>query len=299
MTRPFRFGVLGVSGLPVKGMIEQAVRAEALGYSTYLFPDHLSLVPAAPIPMLAYAASVTTGIRLGTLVLNNDLRNPAVLAKELATVDALSDGRLEIGIGAGWFPADYSESGIQRDPAGRRIARLEESFGVLDGLLRGDPNNRPQCVQSPRPPILIGGASPKVLGLAGRCADIVGITWQTGTDFNSADSVRSRSADATDEKLRWVREMAGSHASQLEFHMSAIVEVTERADEALDALSRGSQSPVSRSEFLGSPHCLIGPVGSIVDRLHEVRERWGFSYISVPDTKLETMAPVVAELAGK
>jgi probable F420-dependent oxidoreductase len=293
-------------------MIEQVRRAEALGYSTYLFPDHLGLAPAAPIPMLAYAASVTTDIRIGTLVLNNDLRNPAVLAKELATIDALSNGRLEIGIGAGWLMADYSESGVLHCPASRRIAKLEDSLRVLDGLLRGtkhtfhgtdyqviDLKNRPPCAQSPRPPILIGGASPKILGLAARHADIVGITWKTGTEVHSADSVRSRSPDATDNKVRWVREMAGPRADQLELHMSVILEVTERTDEALDVLLSGSRSSVSRPEFLSSPHCLVGSVPSIIDRLHEVRERWGFSYISVPDAKLETMAPIVAELAGK
>ncbi|HUG16313.1 MAG TPA: TIGR03621 family F420-dependent LLM class oxidoreductase, partial [Thermomicrobiales bacterium] len=189
---PFRFGVINEETLPAADWIAHVRRVEALGYDTFLIRDHF--VPdffgeqLAPLPALMAAAMATTTLRVGTMVLDNDFRHPALLAKEVATIDALSGGRFELGIGAGWLRSEYEQAGISYDRAGVRIDRLEESLAILKGLLRDGASTfsgahyrtngltcYPAAVQRPHPPILIGGGKPRVLRLAGREADIAGI----------------------------------------------------------------------------------------------------------------------------
>src|SRR5918993_3064848 len=185
--RPFRFGIQLGSAPPGTDWASVAREAEDLGYSTLFMPDHFG-DQLAPVPALATAAEATTTLRVGPLVLDNDYKHPVVTAKEMATLDVLSGGRLELGIGAGWMASDYEQSGITMDPAGERVERLEEAVAVLKGLFAPGAfstdgkhsriaalKGLPKPVQSPGPPLLIGGGGPRGLALARRGGDIVGI----------------------------------------------------------------------------------------------------------------------------
>src|SRR5687767_15390879 len=220
MTARFRFGQLNMRpATSGREWLDRARRAEAAGFSTFQVSDHFDRSPAAPLLTLAAVAQATTTLRLGTLVLDNDFRHPAVLAKELATLDVLSDGRLEVGIGAGWMPADYAVSGLPFDPPAQRVDKLEESLALLDAVLGGagpatlagrhyavtQLRSTPAPVQRPRPPLLVVGARRRVLTLAGRSADIVSVNIDVGEGRVGEASTRSAFADAIDEKIGWVR----------------------------------------------------------------------------------------------
>jgi probable F420-dependent oxidoreductase len=186
--RPFRFGVnvrTAVSGVE---WADKARRVEVLGYAVLLVPDHLAEL-LAPFPALAAAAAATTRLRIGTAVLNNDFRHPVLLAREAATVDVLSDGRLELGIGAGHMQSEYEEAGLGFDPGATRVERLAEAVAMVKRLLEGETVTfagghyrvtghtiHPRPVQRPRPPIFIGGSAPRLLRVAARAADVVGLT---------------------------------------------------------------------------------------------------------------------------
>ena len=186
--RKFRFGVMCSHAASAAEFREKARTAEALGYSTLFVPDHFIDHPLAPMPAMATAAAVTDTLRIGSLVLGNDYKHPVVLAREAATLDLLSDGRLELGLGAGWMTADYDKAGLELDRPGVRIERLEESIAILKGLMTDGPftfegkhytvtdlDGEPKPVQRPHPPFIIGGGAPKILGLAAREAAIVGV----------------------------------------------------------------------------------------------------------------------------
>src|SRR5690242_16691419 len=227
--RRFRFGVACSKGRSRKEFTELARKAEALGYSTLFVPDHFVEHDLAPTVALAHAAAVTDNLRVGTFVLGNDYKHPVVCAREMASLDLLSDGRLELGIGAGWMTADYEKAGIPLDRAGVRIARLQESITILKGLFGDGPfsfagehyritdlDGRPKPVQQPVP-FLIGGGAPKILALAAREADIVGINANLRSgDGNSPDAAASLTPAETDKKVAWVREAAGARFDDLE-----------------------------------------------------------------------------------
>ena len=311
---PFRFGQLVMAPADTRAQwCERARRAEGQGWSTFQVSDHFDRSPSAPLLTLAAVAQVTSTIRLGTLVLDNDFRHPAVLAKELTTLDVLCDGRLEVGMGAGWMPADYAVSGIAFDRPGRRIDRLTESLAILSQALRGpEPvtvegehytvsglRSTPVPVQRPHVPLLVGGGRERVLGLAGRTADIVSINLDVGEGRVGPRATRSAFADATDEKIGWVRAAAAGRGSAPELHLVAYwVQLGEPAAESAAARIAANGFELTPRELLDSPHCLMGPRQQVVDRLVELRERWGFSYVTVYDSDAEAMAPVVAELAG-
>ena len=259
---------------------ETARKAESLGYSTLLMPDHFG-DQLSPVPALAAAAAVTESLRVGALVFCNDFRHPAELAKETATLDLLSDGRLEVGLGAGWMTEDYAWTGIPHDRAGLRIDRMIEAAAVFRGLWGDDAfsfegdhytitemNGMPKPVQAGGPPLVIGGGAKRVLSTAARLADIVGVNPNVGAGKFGAEAAASMSADATDEKLGWVRDAAGDRFGDIEI------------------------------SILKSPHMLIGSVDQLVDELIEQRERWQGSYVTVQSNALESFAPVVAALAG-
>ena len=310
MTARFRFGQLNMRPATTgQEWLDRARRAEAAGFSTFQVSDHFDRSPAAPLLTLAAVAQATTTLRLGTLVLDNDFRHPAVLAKELATLDVLSHGRLEVGIGAGWMPADYAVSGLPFDPPAQRVDKLEESLAILDGVLGGagpatlagrhyavtELRSTPEPVQRPRPPLLVGGARRRVLTLAGRSADIVSVNIDVGEGRVGEASTRSAFADAIDEKIGWVRAAAGDR--QPELHLVAYwAQVTERPEEVAAERIAAAGLGVTPSELLASPHCLIGPRQHLVERLHEARERWGFSYVTLYDA--DDLNSVVAELSG-
>ncbi|HEY8167318.1 MAG TPA: TIGR03621 family F420-dependent LLM class oxidoreductase [Candidatus Limnocylindrales bacterium] len=316
--RPFRFLADDIGGRrDAAGIGEHARLTESLGYSALVIPDHL-VDQLAPLPYLAVAAAATERLRIGTFVLNNDLRHPAVLAQDLATLDAMSGGRLEIGIGAGWNVAEYRAIGISFEPAARRSARLAEAVTVLKGCFAGQAfdfagehyrltghEGRPLPVQQPHPPLLIGGGGRRTLTLAAREADIVGlaprISWGGGGPMVDPASL---TVEAADEKVAWVREAAGDRFASLELNLypsqfpplitdRARAEATDRAA----AITARTGRQITADALLDSPHQFLGTVDAICDKLIGLRERLGVSSFMLGDAV--EMAPIVERLAGR
>jgi len=309
--RKFRFAVIAPKCGSGKELTEQARKAEALGYSSFFVPDHFIEHDLAPTVALAHIAAVTDTLRVGPLVLGNDYKHPVVLAREMATLDLLSDGRLELGIGAGWMTADYEKAGIPLDRPGIRIARLAESIGVLKGLFADGPftfsgehyritdlDGMPKPVQRPCPPFLIGGGGKKILTLAAREAQIVGINANLRSGVGeSPETAQSLVPAATDQKLAWLREAAGPRFDDLEIQtLLGFVHVTDDAGGIAKAIA-GSFG-VSEDDALLAPATLVGSRDGIAELLERRRERWQMSYIVVPVESTDTLAPVVARLAG-
>jgi len=290
--------------------VAKARRVEELGYATLCVPDHFD-DQLAPFPALVAAAAATSTLRVGTLVLDNDYRHPLVAAKEAATVDLLSGGRLELGVGAGWLTSDYEQSGIVCDPPAVRIDRLEEGLAVVKGLLAGGKFSfagrhytvtghpgTPRPVQRPHPPLLVGGGGRRILTLAGREADIVSVNFDLRSGSVGPQVGPTATASATAEKLRWVREAAGDRADDIELsHTLYLTMVTDERDAAAAGLGVGFG--LSGEEVLAMPNFAIGTVPQIADELERRRDELGFSYIVVGGECYEAMAPVVARLAGR
>lgn len=307
--RRFRFGVQVTRADSGPAWGDLARKAEALGYSTLFLPDHFG-DQFSPLPAMAAAAAATTELRVGALVLGNDYRHPVVLAKELATVDVLSGGRLEVGLGAGWMNTDYEQSGIAHDPPGTRIDRLAESISVIKGLFADGPlhfdgrhyqvrglEGTPTPVQRPSPPWVLGGGGRRMLALAAQEADIVGVNPSLRTGDVDLEAARDATAEATDRKLAWLRETAGDRFDDLELNCLALVfAVTDDREGFAHAMAGGFG--IDPSDALEVPHALFGTVDQIADTLQARRDRWGFSYIVVQGDALEPMAPVVERLAG-
>ncbi|MEM9041958.1 MAG: TIGR03621 family F420-dependent LLM class oxidoreductase, partial [Actinomycetota bacterium] len=264
----------------------------------------------APIAALSTAAAVTEQLRVGTLVFANDYRHPAVLAKEMATLDLLSDGRLEVGVGAGWMTTDYAQTGIQHDRAGVRIDRMIEGIEVMRGLWGDEAfsfsgehytitemTDGPPPVQPGGPPLVVGGGGKRVLSTAARLADIVGVNPNVGEGTVGPEAIASMSADATEEKLGWVRSAAGERFDDIEISILKFVTmVTDDRDTVAGKVGAGMG--MDEETILASPHTLIGSAAQLVDELREQRDRWQGSYVTVQSDALDTFAPVVAELAG-
>lgn len=294
--------------MPAREWAELARRAEGLGYSTLTCADHLD-DQFAPMPALAAAAAATSTLRLGTLVLANDYRHPVVAAKDAATLDVLSDGRLELGVGAGWMTSDYETAGIPLDRAGVRIERLAEGLAVIEGLFGDGPfsfdgehyridglEGFPKPVQD-HVPIVIGGGGPRVLRFAARHADVVGINVNLAVGVIDERAGPNATEEATQAKVDLVREAAGDRFDELELQVRvhAVVVTDDRQGMAeLLAPALG----ISPAAALASPHAIAGTVEEIVDDLVARRERWGISYLGVSVDALDALAPVVARLAG-
>jgi probable F420-dependent oxidoreductase len=307
--RPFRFGVQLSTAPSGEAWATLARRAEDLGYSSLFLPDHFG-GQLAPVPAMQAAADATTSLRVGCLVFDNDYKHPVVLAKEVATIDVLSGGRVELGIGAGWMNSDYEQSGIQHDRAGVRIDRMEEGIAVLKGLFADGAysfegehyritglDGQPKPVQRPHPPILIGGGAKRVLTIAGREADLVGINPSIVSGQVDADAARNGAADVTDQKLEWVRAAAGDRDTDIEINM--LIFAAMLTDDP--AGTKASMAPLfglEPGDIDDYPHAWIGSVESICDDLHKRRERWDVSYLVVQGDAMEAMAPVVERLAG-
>jgi probable F420-dependent oxidoreductase len=306
--QPFRFGVQVNATGDRREWTDLARRVEGSGYSTMTMPDHFD-GQLAPVPALQCAADATSTLRLGALVYDNDYKHPVVLAKELATMDVLSDGRVEIGLGAGWMVSDYEKSGIPYDPPGVRVSRFIEGLAVIKGALGPGPfsfqgehytitdyDGFPKPVQT-LPPVLIGGGGPRVLRFAAREADIVGINATLTSGAIDQSTFASMTAEAVDDKVTIVREAAAAAGRSVEMNIRAfMVFVTDDVPNALDTLSQFTGAPADVIE--SSPFALVGPVDKIIDDLRERRERWGFSYVIVGQNEIESFAPVVAALAG-
>jgi probable F420-dependent oxidoreductase len=286
--------------------LDLARKAEDLGYSTLLLPDHFG-PQMAPLPALLAAAAHTQRLRVGSIVLDNDFRHPAVLAKEAATIDLLTDGRFELGIGAGWMEADYRRSGLPFDAPGVRVRRLAEALSIIKAFFDGegkitfqgefyrveDLEPMPRPAQRPRPPILIGATRRRMLQLAAREADIIGLE-----DHQFADRVAgSKQINIADcaEQVGIVREAAGERFGHIELNVFAAR--TEVTDERLAAVDRmATQLQLLPQEILESPSFLIGNVDAIVDQLQARRAQLGISYVMIFDRVMDAFAPVVARL---
>ena len=306
--RPFRFGVQASRAGSRTEWVELARKAEDLGYSVLTVADHLD-DQFATTPALMAAADATTTLRIGSLVYASDYHHPVVLAKEAATLDLLSDGRLELGLGAGWMPEDYAGAGIAFDPAPERIARLAEAVTVIKGLHGDGPcdvdgdhfqvhlDGFPKPIQRPHPPILIGGGGRSILTLAGREADIVGLNIDLRSGRIDASAGPTATAEATDEKIRWIRAAAGDRFDQIELQVRIhLALVTDDLDTV--ATSLAPAFGLSPEQGLETPHALAGSVDQIVDTCLARRDRFGISTIGLSADVMETMAPVVARLAG-
>jgi probable F420-dependent oxidoreductase len=273
-------------------------------------PDHFD-DQLAPVPALMTAANVTTDLRIGALVWDNDYKHPAVLAKELATMDVLSDGRLELGIGAGWMISDYEQMGIPYDSAKVRIDRFVEGLKVIKGAMAEGPfsfsgdhytitnyNGTPKPVQAPCPPILIGGGGKRVLSIAAREADIVGINATMSAGVVGQHTFSTMTAEVVDEKVAIVREAAGARFNDIELNVRAfLVNITDDAKQAASGIA--SMLGVEQQMVEQSPFALVGPTSKLIEDLLERRERWGFSYVIVGADDVDSFAPVVAALNGK
>jgi probable F420-dependent oxidoreductase len=307
---PFRFGIQASTPFSAIGWRELARKAESLGYSTMTIPDHFGNQFAA-IPALMAAADATTTLRVGALVWDNDYRHPLVLAKEIATLDVLSEGRVEIGLGAGWLEEDYLTTGIPFDRIGVRISRLEEALPIFKAAFRSekfslsgdhytvkDFQGFPAPLQQPHPPILLGGGGKRMLTLAAKHASIVGINGTLAKGSVDSGALASMSATAVDEKITWVREAAGENFSSLELNIRAFL---IHIDDDRDAYATNIAAAIkfSKEDILTSPFVLIGSIEQICNDLLARREKWGLSYIGIESEHIETFAPIVARLAGR
>jgi len=308
--RPFRFAVQAASPESATEWREQARRIEALGYSTLFMPDHYVGTPLAVMPALAFAAAATSTLRIGMLVLGNDYKHPAVTAKEAATLDRLSDGRLEFGLGAGWMRADYEALGLPYDSPSVRIDRLAEAVEIVKRAWAPgsfsfsgehyeirDYDAVPKPIQQPHPPILLGGGGRKMLQLAGRVADVVGINPNLRAGEIGVDVARDSREDLVLQKIEWVREGAGERFDDLElqvrYQLTAITDDAQGLAEQLAPLF-----DITADEALDSSVVLAGTIDEVCDKLERRREEWGVSSIVVGGDAFDAFAPVVARLAG-
>ena len=310
--RKFRFAAQlskGPEGT-ARSWAEQARRVEDLGYSALLMPDHFG-DQLAPVPALAAVAAATTTLRLGSLVFGNDYRHPVVLAKEAATLDVLSEGRLELSLGAGWMKTDYEEAGLTYDTPRVRVDRFEEAVQVVQGLLRTDGpfsfsghhyqvhahSLLPRPVQQPGPPLILGGGGRRVLSFAARHADIVSINANLRDGTGGPETAPDMSPARTRQKVAWVREAAGPRFDGLELNaLIGFVLITEDARAIGDAMA--SHFGIDPGEALHVPAVLLGTLDEMVDELLWRRQEYGITYWSIESDAWADLAPVVQKLSG-
>jgi probable F420-dependent oxidoreductase len=315
--RRFRFGVHSSKAVDGPAWVDAARRYEDLGFSSLLPADHFD-DQFAPIAAMTAAACATTSLRVGCLVFDNDYRHPLVLAKEMATLDVLSGGRVEVGIGAGWMGSDYEQAGMPYDRPGVRVSRLIEAVRIMKALfgdgavsIEGehytitDHDALPKPVQRPHPPILIGGGNERMLKHAGREADIIGlapafVSNEAWAETNVADGTQ----EATDRKLTWIRDAAGERFDQIELSINLwIVIPTDDRGELAASIAAGldisdEAGPATAARVLASPYVLLGTIDEMAETLEERRERWGISYYVFNDDVVDASASLVARLAG-
>jgi probable F420-dependent oxidoreductase len=306
---PFRFGVEMMEPFAGLSWAESARELEALGYSSLFAPDHFD-EGLGPIAAMTAAAAATAELTVATAVFAADFRHPAVLARELAAIDLLSEGRLEVGLGAGYQVNDYRASGIAMDPPKVRVDRLIEYVAVLRGLFADGPfsyegehfqidalDGTPHPFTPGGPPIFVAGGGPRMLRFAAREADIIGVNPSLPTSERREEARHDGFAARVDEKFAWVREAAGERYDDLIFHgwlQAAAITDDGRGTAAQIGAALGGLDP---DDVLESPFVLVGSVDEIVDRLHERRERWGYSYYTVQQPAAQDFAAVIAALA--
>jgi probable F420-dependent oxidoreductase len=287
-----------------------AQRAEEIGFDVVSLPDHLG-EQFAPLPALTAAASATTRLRLSMFVLANDMRHPGILAKEVATLDVLSGGRVELGLGAGWDKAEYAALGVGFDRPSVRIARLEEAVRAIRALLAGETVSahgehyqleglsvRPHPVQPGGVPIVLGGGGRKMLSLAGRLADIVSVAAENNGRNDPAVLGPGIRRAAVADQVGWVRQAAGERFDQIELNLRVRIAAVGTDREA-EARTAAAGMDCTADDLLGSPFCLLGSVDEVADQLLRTRDELGISYFTVSQRHMEQMAPVLARVAGR
>jgi len=313
MPRPFTFSaaVQGIYDGPT--LADMARRAEATGFTSLVVPDHL-IPQLGPVPAMTAIAAGTTTLRVGTFVFNNDLRHPAVLAQDLASIDVLSAGRLDVAIGAGWRKVEYEAIGLPFDEGPVRVSRLEEAVAVLKACFADEPatiegsfyrltefDSQPKPVQRPHPPLLIGGGGKRILSMAGREAQVVGLAPRQLAEQRV--DPRSITWDATAEKIAWARAAAGERADELVFNVYPSawpITVTDdlhgASREVIDGLRERSGIELTEDEVIGSPHLFIGSIDGLVDKFQALRDGLGITSIMAGD--VDELTAVVERLAG-
>ena len=305
----FRFALQASGAASPGAWRDLARKTEDLGYSTLYVPDHLD-DQWAPMVAVTVAAEATTTLRVGTLVLDNDFRHPVVLAKEAATLDVVTGGRFEFGIGAGWLRADYEQSGISMDQPAVRVARLAESLAIMRAMWRDGSatfEGEHYCVTAALgapapftpggPPLVVGGGSRRILRLAGECADVVSVVPSLSAGYIGPEVAAEAVGEKYAERVRWVREAAGERAADLELQCWTVtVQVVPNASEVFE--STAPLFGLTPDQLRAAPVALIGEAGEIVETLRKRREELGFSYVVVHEAEMDALAPVIAELAG-
>ncbi len=305
----FRFALQVSNAASPAAWRDMARKAEDLGYSTLYVPDHLD-DQWAPMVAVTVAAEATTTLRVGTLVLDNDFRHPVVLAKEAATLDIVTGGRFEFGIGAGWMKTDYEQSGITMEKPSVRVARLAESLAIMRAMWRDgsatftgahyrvtDVAGTPVPVTPGGPPLVVGGGGKRILTLAGQYADIVSVVPSLTAGYVGSEVAAEAVVEKYSDRVRWAREAAGARASELELQCWTVaVQVVPNADEVIASLAPLFE--LTPDQLRSAPLALVGTVGEITETLRARREELGFSYIVVHEAEMDALAPVIAELAG-
>ena len=310
MAHPFRFACEIHAPFEGRSWPDTFREIEQLGYATAFLPDHFHEGPG-PLAAMAAGATATSTLIVGSLVLDCDFRHPAVLARELATIDHLAEGRLEVGLGAGWRAEDYRTAGIAMDRPGVRVSRMIEHTAVLRGLWGDGPfdfagdhytitelDGTPKPLTPGGPKLLIGGGAPRVLRFAGATADIVGVNASIHSGEIDTDAARDGLPERIDEKVAWVREGAGDRFDALELNAwLAVAEVTDDQQGLAELVA--PMFDATPAEVLSSPLALIGSPAQIAEQLAARRDRWGYSYHVIPGDRAHVFAPIVAELTGR
>jgi probable F420-dependent oxidoreductase len=303
---PFRFGVQAAVAPTMSAWRDQARMAESLGYSTLYVPDHLD-AQFEPLVAMTVAAEATSTLHVGSGVLNNDLRNPVVLAKEIATLGLAAEGRVEVGVGAGWLRSDYEQAGIEYDEPAVRVDRLAESLAVMKTLWsEGEATfegrhytvTGARCEPRPASPprVMVGGGSRRILMVAAEQADTVGVNTSLASGVKGGDLASQATFDHFDRCLAWVRDGAGDRFGSIELQVVAFAAkvVASRRVAARTATMLG----LPGEDALELPIVLLGTPDELCEQLLKRRERWGFNNIVVPGEAMESFAPVVAQLSG-
>lgn len=307
--REFRFGI-SFAGAPSRtGLVEEIRKAEDSGFEVVCTADHISS-RLAVMPLLSAAAEISS-MRVSPMVIANDYRHPVVVARDGATLDILSEGRFELGIGTGWIKEQYDAAGLAYDDPKTRVDRFEEAIEVIKGCWQGEPFSfegshyhvsnvtSPTPVQKPHPPLLIAGAGRRMLTIAGREADIVGISplGNAASGFEHFGPAMATSGDRIEDQVSWIRAGAGARFEDLE--LSAMAHYLESTTDVKATAERLAANWGSTTEqVLGSPHVFLGSTDRISEQLQEQRDRLGISYVVFGSASLETVRPVVAQLAG-
>ncbi|HTH70965.1 MAG TPA: TIGR03621 family F420-dependent LLM class oxidoreductase [Candidatus Saccharimonadales bacterium] len=303
--KPFRFAVTATRAESGDAWRAKARRIEELGYDTLLLTDHITQ-QLAPIPAMAAALEATTRLRVGSYVFANDYRNPVMLAKEIATLDVLSGGRVEFGLGAGWYQRDYDMLGLPYDPPGKRVSRMIEAVGLIDRLFIEDSVDAsgefytvhgatvlPKPVQRPRPPLMIGAGGPRMLRFAARHADILALNPRF--DANAQPVISDLTRGETERKLTRLRAEAGERLDRVELNIFIVdAGVTDEPRSLFDALATRLKG--AAAQVVDSPFFLYGSHADLKRQLLARRERLGITYFGLPEKAMEPFAPLVREL---